>query len=64
VDADADTDIFICNIRIRIRIHVVIVIIKCGYYLLSAYEIINVLDYYLNLYARLNNVVINICNLK
>jgi len=32
----------------------------CRYYLLSAYEGIGVLNYYLNLYARLNNAVINI----
>jgi hypothetical protein len=32
--------------------------------LLSVYEVMNVLDYYLNLYARLNNVIITICKLK
>jgi len=56
-------DAVISNIRIRImqlsflgiRIHTVIAVIKCGYYLLSAYEIMSILDYYINLYARLNN---------
>jgi hypothetical protein len=33
-------------------------------YPLSAYEVMNVLGYYLNLYARLNNVVITIYKLK
>jgi hypothetical protein len=33
-------------------------VIKCGYYLLSAYEIMDVLNYYLNLYVRLNNAVV------
>jgi hypothetical protein len=36
----------------------------CSYYLLSVNEVINVLDYYLNLYTKLNNAVITICNLK
>jgi hypothetical protein len=43
-----------------IRIRTVIVVIKCSYYPLFAYEVMSVLDYYLNLYARLNNVVITI----
>jgi hypothetical protein len=46
---------------IRISVHT---IIKCGYYPLSAYEILSVLNYYINLYARLTNVVIIICKLK
>jgi hypothetical protein len=36
----------------------------CGYYLLSAYKVIDVLDYYLNLYTRLNNAAITISKLK
>jgi hypothetical protein len=61
----------ISNIHIRItllsllgiRIHVHIVI-KCGYYPLFAYEVLSVLNYYINLYARLTNAVIIICKLK
>jgi hypothetical protein len=45
---------------IVIRIYAVIAVIKCGYYPLSTYEVMDILDYYLNLYARLNNVVITI----
>jgi len=36
-------------------------VIKCGYYPLSAYATMVILDYYLNLYANLNNAVITIC---
>jgi len=32
---------------ITIRIRAIIVFIKCGYYPLSAYEVLNDLDYYL-----------------
>jgi hypothetical protein len=39
-------------------------VIKCGYYALSAYEVMSILDYYLNLYASLNNAVISICKLN
>jgi hypothetical protein len=42
---------------ITIRIRAVIAVSKC-YYLLSAYEVTSVLDYYLNLYAILNNTVV------
>jgi hypothetical protein len=49
---------------IAILIRMAIAVIKCGYYPLSAYKVIDILDYYLNLYARLNNAVINICNIK
>jgi hypothetical protein len=31
----------------------------CGYYPLSVYTVMTILDYYLNLYASLNNAVIN-----
>jgi hypothetical protein len=31
-----------------------------GYYSLSAYEVISVLNYYINLYARLNNAIFTI----
>jgi hypothetical protein len=41
----------------------VIAVIKCGYPL-PAHEVIDVFDYYLNLYAILNNAVITICKLK
>jgi hypothetical protein len=40
---------------IIIYIYVIIAVIKCGYYPLFAYEVMNILDYYLNLYVRLNN---------
>jgi hypothetical protein len=46
---------------IRIHIHRVI---KCGYYSPSVYKIMSVLNYYLNLYARLNNEVITIRKLE
>jgi hypothetical protein len=36
----------------------------CGYYPLSAYKVIDILDYYINLYAILNNAVITICKFK
>jgi hypothetical protein len=36
----------------------------CGCYLLFVYEIICVLNYYINIYTRLNNAVITICKLK
>jgi len=38
-------------------------VIKCDY-ALFAYEVMSILDYYLNLYARLNNAVISICKLN
>jgi hypothetical protein len=38
-----DADVVISNIHICIR--AVIVIIKRGYYLLSAYEVMSILDY-------------------
>jgi ABC-type enterobactin transport system permease subunit len=66
-----NADAVISNIRIRkirlsllgihICIYAVIAVIKCGYYPLSVSKVISVLDYYLDLYARLNNVVITIC---
>jgi len=46
---------------IRISVNTVI---KCGYYSLSAYEVLSILNYYINLYARLTNAVIIICKLK
>jgi hypothetical protein len=72
------SDVVISNIRIRImrlllldiRIpqHVITihihVVIKCCYYPLSAYDVMSVLDYYLNLCAILNNAVIIIRKLK
>jgi hypothetical protein len=66
---NADTDIIISNICIRImRVSLLNIcirtVIKCGYYPLSTYEVIGSLDYYLNLYERLNNVVIIIWKLK
>jgi hypothetical protein len=33
-------------------------------HLFSAYEVIDILNYYLNLYARLNNAIITIYKLK
>jgi hypothetical protein len=51
------TRVSLLNIRIR-------TVIECGYHPLSTYEVIGGLDYYLNLYERLNNVVITICKLK
>jgi hypothetical protein len=36
----------------------------CSYYHLSVYEVIDFLNYYLNIYARLNNAVITIWKLK
>jgi hypothetical protein len=63
--------ILISKIRIRIMLLsflgiciCVHTIIKCSYYPLSAYEVLSVLNYYINLYARLTNVVIIICKLK
>jgi hypothetical protein len=38
--------------------------LKCGYYPQSVHEVMIILNYYLNLYARLNNVVITTCKLK
>jgi hypothetical protein len=51
------TRVSLLNISIR-------TVIECGYYPLSTYEVIGGLDYYLNLYERLNNAVITICKLK
>jgi hypothetical protein len=66
-----NADVIISNIRIHIMRLLLLgicirdrVIIKCGYYPLSAYETMNVLNYYLNLYAKLNNAIITICKLK
>jgi hypothetical protein len=41
---------------ITIRICLFIDVIKCGYNLLFTYEAMNILDYYLNLYANLNKL--------
>jgi hypothetical protein len=49
---------------IIIFIRKIIIMIKYGYYSLTTYEIIDVLDYNLNKHARLNNTVITICKLK
>jgi hypothetical protein len=35
-----------------------------GYYPLSTHKVMGALDYYPNLYARLNNTVITICKFK
>jgi hypothetical protein len=43
---------------------IICAVIKYGYYPLSAYKVMNVLNYYLNLYAILNNALITICKLK
>jgi hypothetical protein len=65
-----------CIIRLlisafRIRIHIMQLIfasVRLLNVVIICYqptdEIIDVLDYYLNLYAILNNIVINICKLK
>jgi hypothetical protein len=45
---------------ITIRIIAVITVSKCCYYSLSAYEVTNVLNYYLKIYARLNNAVVTL----
>jgi len=47
-----------------ICIRMVITMIECDCYPLSAYEVISVLNYYLNLYVRLNNTVKIIRKLK
>jgi hypothetical protein len=41
-----------------------IMVIKCDYYSLSAYAVMTILNYYLNLYANLNNAVITKYKLK
>jgi hypothetical protein len=66
--------VVISNIRIRIHkmqllllcicICAFIVVIKCGYYSLSVYAAMTILDYYQNLYVSLNNAVITIYKLK
>jgi hypothetical protein len=69
---NTNADAVISNIRIHImrlspliiRIRLVIAVIECGYYSLSAYEVMVSLDYYPNLYAGLNKAVITLCNLK
>jgi hypothetical protein len=40
---------------ITIYMHMIIVIIKCNYYPLFVYEVISILNYYLNLYVKLKN---------
>jgi len=37
------------------------VVIKYGYHLLFIYDVMIILDYYLNLYVRLNTGVIRVC---
>jgi hypothetical protein len=49
---------------IIICIHAIIGVIKCGNYPLSTYEVMSVLNYFLNLYAILNNEVISICKFE
>jgi len=64
-----NVDAIISNIRIRIHIMQLLIlsiriyihrVIKYDYYPSSVYKIMRVLNYYLNLYARLNNAVITI----
>jgi hypothetical protein len=49
---------------VGIYIHVFIMVIKCGCYPLFVYAVMIILDYYLIIYANLNNVVITICKFK
>jgi len=48
----------------NIRIRVVIAVNKYSYYSLSTYKVMSVLNYYLNLYARLNSAIITIYKFK
>jgi hypothetical protein len=48
----------------NICIHVIIAVNKYSYYSLSTYKIMSVLNDYLNLYVRLNNIIITIYKLK
>jgi hypothetical protein len=57
---NADTDVKISNISIRM----IIAINKYSYYPSSACKVMSVLDYYLNLYVKLNNVIITIYKFK
>jgi hypothetical protein len=66
-NADAAiSNICICIIRLSLLGICIIIrtVIKYGYYPLSAYVVMKVLNYYVNLYTRLNNVIITICKLK
>jgi hypothetical protein len=45
------------SIRIYIY-HTIFTVIECCYYPLSTHEVISALYYYLNLYAKLNDVII------
>jgi hypothetical protein len=59
---------YLVEVKMRMRLSLLSIpicaIIKYGYYPLSAYAVMTILNYYPNLYTNLNNVFITICKLK